>query len=201
MNLFALNLLVALVWSLVTGQLSATSLGTGFAVGFGVLWLLEPVHGDRQYHRRPWRLATFIGWYLLELLLSSVRVAVAVLSPIDHLRDGWVTVTLQSRRDTDIALLANLISLTPGTLSVDVADDKRFLYVHALLRRGDDVDELERELSTTLPWRLRAVLGRGEKRPGSSTPASQPWWPSCWLPASCWSATGRCGGPRPSIGC
>jgi multicomponent Na+:H+ antiporter subunit E len=76
-----------------------------------------------------------------------------------------VTVTLQSRRDTDIALLANLISLTPGTLSVDVADDKRFLYVHALLRRGDDVDELERELSTTLQRRLLAVLGRGEGRP------------------------------------
>ena len=162
MRLFVLNLVVALSWALVTGELTVSSLAVGFAVGFGVLWLLEPVHGDRDYHRRPARLLSFVVWYLLEIILSSLRVARSVLSPVSELRDGWLAVSLETRSDGETALLANLISLTPGTLSVEVSADGRVLFVHALLRGDTDVAALERELSTTLQGRLLRVLGRKE---------------------------------------
>jgi len=162
MKVFALNLLIALSWALVTGGVSVVSLTLGFVVGFGVLWLLEPVHGDRHYHRRLFRMAAFLLWYLVELLRSSLRVAQAVLGPAHRLRDGWLAVPLETQRDEVITLLANLISLTPGTLSVDVATDKRVLHVHALLRQDDDVTALEHELSTTLQRRLLHVLGLKE---------------------------------------
>lgn len=159
MKLFALNLLIALAWTLVTGELDVGTLAVGFGVGFIVLWLLEPAHGDRDYHRRPWRLAAFVGWYLLDLVLSSLRIAGAVLLPGGPLRAGWLVVRLRTRNDGETTLLANLISLTPGTLSLDVSPDRKLLYVHALLRKEDDEQQVERELEMKLQGRLLRLLG------------------------------------------
>ena len=77
-----------------------------------------------------------ILWLLLVLLreftLSVYRVLRLVLSPRLRFRPGIFTFPLTLTRDFEITLLANLITLTPGTLSVDVSDDRRTLYVHAI---------------------------------------------------------------------
>jgi multicomponent Na+:H+ antiporter subunit E len=49
-----------------------------------------------------------------------------------HLRPAFVAFPLTATRDAEITLLANLITLTPGTLSVDVSEDRRFLLIHAI---------------------------------------------------------------------
>jgi multicomponent Na+:H+ antiporter subunit E len=59
-------------------------------------------------------------------------VAVIVLSPRMDLKPGIIAYPLKVDRDFEITILANLITLTPGTLSVDVSDDRRILYVHAM---------------------------------------------------------------------
>jgi multicomponent Na+:H+ antiporter subunit E len=70
--------------------------------------------------------------FIYELVLSAWRVAVIVLSPRMDLKPGIIAYPLKVDRDFEITILANLITLTPGTLSVDVSDDRRILYVHAM---------------------------------------------------------------------
>ncbi len=70
--------------------------------------------------------------FLRELVLSALNVASLVLQPAPRLRPGIIAYPLTLTTDTQIALLANLITLTPGTLSVDVSTDRSTLYIHVL---------------------------------------------------------------------
>lgn len=70
------------------------------------------------------------GWFLRDLVVSSVQVAGAVLSPRDATRPRFVVVPLRATTDAEIALVANYITLTPGTLTVDVSPDRTSLLVH-----------------------------------------------------------------------
>ena len=71
-------------------------------------------------------------YFVWEVILANLRVAICVVSPLNRMRPGIVAIRLDARTDTEITILANMITLTPGTLSVDVSDDRRVLYVHTL---------------------------------------------------------------------
>jgi multicomponent Na+:H+ antiporter subunit E len=83
--------------------------------------------------------------FIYELVLSAWRVAVIVLSPRMDLKPGIIAYPLKVDRDFEITMLANLITLTPGTLSVDVSDDRRILYVHAI--DASDPDATKRDIA------------------------------------------------------
>jgi multicomponent Na+:H+ antiporter subunit E len=70
--------------------------------------------------------------FVKELILSALRVAWLAVQPRITLRPAIVAYPLTVTTDAQITLLANMITLTPGTLSVDVSDDRKWLYVHAI---------------------------------------------------------------------
>lgn len=74
--------------------------------------------------------------FLWDLCVSSVQVARAVLGPREEAQPRLVTIPLRVTTDLQITLVANFISLTPGTLSIDVSPDRRTLLVHDLLAGG-----------------------------------------------------------------
>ena len=78
------------------------------------------------------RVLALLLFFLWEVVLANLRVAVSVLSPLATLKPGFVAIPLAAKTDAEITLLANMITLTPGTLSVDVADDRKTLYIHTL---------------------------------------------------------------------
>lgn len=78
------------------------------------------------------RLLRFAAFALREVVLANLRVARIVLTPRPRLRPGIVAVPLEPATDAQITVLANLITLTPGTLSVEVSEDRRTLFVHAI---------------------------------------------------------------------
>lgn len=75
--------------------------------------------------------------FLIELFKSSFAVAWTVVNPMIRFNPAIVAVPLDLKTDIHIATLANLVSLTPGTTSLHVSDDRKTLYVHVL----DCVDE------------------------------------------------------------
>jgi multicomponent Na+:H+ antiporter subunit E len=83
--------------------------------------------------------------FLYELLLSGYRVARLVLTPRMQLKPGIFAYPLKVDRNFEITLLANLITLTPGTLSVDVSDDRKTLFVHAI--DCSDPDQTRRDIA------------------------------------------------------
>ena len=156
MNLFALNLVLAFVWAFATGSLSEVNLLVGFLVGMGVLHVVGEALGDARYAVRFFRAIGLIGFFLIELALSSVRVAIDVLKPEMTMTPAVIAVPLDVRSDAEITLLANLISLTPGTLSLDVADDKPCLYVHAMY--GEDPEAVADEIKRSFERRIQEVF-------------------------------------------
>ena len=83
----------------------------------------------------------YILFFLKELLFSSISVTKTVLFPKGRVCPGIVKVPLDLKSDLGITILANTITLTPGTLSLDVSSDKKFLYVHALCLDPADRDQ------------------------------------------------------------
>jgi multicomponent Na+:H+ antiporter subunit E len=156
MRLFALNMVLALVWAMATGVITMGTLALGFVVGMGVLHFVGPVLGDERYALRFVLAASLLLFFLRELVLSSVRVAIDVIKPRLTMRPAVVSVPLELHSDAQITLLANLISLTPGTLSVDVAEDRSCLYVHAMY--GEDADALRLGIKSDFEHRIREVF-------------------------------------------
>lgn len=145
MNGFLFNLLLAFAWAAMTGDYSLSSLATGAVLGFFALWLSQPLTGiDRLYFKRLYRI-TYLGlFFLWELLLSSVEVAWDVIRPVPRNNPGLIDIPLTVKSDFEILLLTNLISLTPGTLSIDVSEDREILTVHAMF--ADDPDALCKDI-------------------------------------------------------
>jgi multicomponent Na+:H+ antiporter subunit E len=94
----------------------------------------------------------FIFFFLKELWVSSVRVAVDVVKPTISFEPGVIAFPLRASTDMEIMLLANVISLTPGTLSLDVSEDRKILYIHAMY--ATDPDAVRMEIREGLEKRL-----------------------------------------------
>lgn len=105
---------------------------------------------------RPHRVLLFILFFFWELLLANLRVAYDVLTPRHRMRPGVIAIPLDAQSRGEITLLANFITLTPGTLSLDVSDDRQALYIHAMYI--DDADEFRRRIKANLERRMLEVL-------------------------------------------
>ena len=132
MNLFVINILFALAWAAVSGSFTALNLAFGFMLSILALYLMREDIGTLGYFSRARRIVALFLLFIKELMLSAWKVAVLVLKPNMNLKPGIFAFPLTVDRDFEITLLANLITLTPGTLSIDVSPDRKFLYVHAI---------------------------------------------------------------------
>lgn len=150
------NIFFALIWALVSGKLSLPSLLIGFVLGYFVLWLTQSMMPPTRYFTRLSAAIRFPGYFLWQLLLSNLRVAYDVITPHLYMRPGIIAVPLDVSTDQEITLLANFITLTPGTLSLDVSEDRRYLYVHAMF--VDDADEFRQEIKDGFERRLLEIM-------------------------------------------
>ncbi|APO66873.1 Na+/H+ antiporter subunit E [Rhizobium gallicum] len=129
---FLVNLLLAIAWVAVSGSASLHNLVFGFVLGAVALAIVREPFGSKGYLHRTRLVLSLALLFLKELARSAWTVARTVLRPRMEIRPGIFAFPLTVDRDLEITLLANLITLTPGTLSVDVSEDRRTLYVHAL---------------------------------------------------------------------
>ena len=132
MNPAFFTLLLAFGWAAATGSFTLPNLLFGALVGGFCLFLVRGQVGGRRFWRRAIRVAALALLFVQELILSALRVAALVLRPRLDLRPALIAFPLTATRDVEITLLANLITLTPGTLSVDVSADRRHLMIHAI---------------------------------------------------------------------
>jgi multicomponent Na+:H+ antiporter subunit E len=100
-------------------------------------------------------LVVFVAYFLYELLLANIRVAYEVLTPTHHMRAAIIRVETRTETDLELSSLANAISMTPGTLSLEVDPVANDLYVHTLFltsreRFLADIARMERLLLKAL---------------------------------------------------
>jgi len=127
-----INVLLALAWGAVTGSFSLLNLLFGFVIAALALWIIREQYDTAAYVRRVRRVTSLILVFLKDLTVSALRVAAITLSPRRSYQPAFIAFPLTTDRNAEISLLANMITLTPGTLSVDVSDDKSTLFIHCL---------------------------------------------------------------------
>jgi len=156
MNLFLVNFLLATMWAAIIGQFSLFNLGVGFVLGYLALLTARPALGDTQYFSKGPQFMTFASIFFREMIVASLRVLYAVIRPFHHSRPGVIGIPLEATTDLEITLLANVISLTPGTLSLDLSSDRTTLYIHAMFI--DEPDALRREIKQNLERPLLELM-------------------------------------------
>lgn len=157
MQLFIYNILISLLWALLTGKVSVGNLALGFVLGYFSLTLLYPSTGKKNsYFQKTIQGVHFALFFVKELIVSSYRVAIDIVKPLPLMRPGVIGIPLYAETDLEITMLANIISLTPGTLSLDVSPDRKTLYIHAMYVINPD--DLRKEIKDGLERRLLELL-------------------------------------------
>ena len=157
MSSFVANLVLTVAWALFIGNFNSLTLAGGFVLGYVVLWLLQPLMGSRSgYFLQVWYWSKLLVLFLYELLVSSLAVLWDIVTPNHRARPAIVDMPLDVRSDVGILLVTNLISLTPGTLSIDVSPDRKTLKVHAMF--ADDPEAVCHQLKSGMEkWVMDAV--------------------------------------------
>lgn len=156
MNIFLLNVLLAIAWGALTSQFYPVNLLFGYLLGFLMLWIIFRNQKGQKYFERVPKVIDFGLFFLVELIRANLRVAKTVLSPKLNVHPGVIAVPLDLETDVEIAMLTNLLTLTPGTLSLDVSTDHRVLYVHTL--DYTNVDEFRSGIKNGFERRVMEIM-------------------------------------------
>ncbi len=142
MNLFIINLLLAVLWVFLWGDLTLYTLGIGLIFGYITLLLFTRIRGHEgpdtlwnAYGRKLWRAIVFVGYFFRLLVVSNLQIAKEILTPGLSIQPRVIRYEVTGLGPFSIVTFANAITLTPGTLVVDVrhnSDGRSFLYIHSL---------------------------------------------------------------------
>lgn len=127
-----IHFIVAFSWMLFTNSFTLPDFTIGFVIGIATLMIFQRFYGFRLYFHRVWAVIKLLWIFSKELVKANIDVLKVVLSPKVQVHSGIIAVPTQLQTQGEITLLAVLITLTPGTLSMDFSDDNQTIYVHAL---------------------------------------------------------------------
>ncbi|MFN2261686.1 MAG: Na+/H+ antiporter subunit E, partial [Psychroflexus sp.] len=111
---------------------------------------------EKKYFKIVPKVISFVFFFLWEMIKANIQVAYEVITPPHNMKPGIVSLPLDAKTDMEITLLANLITLTPGTLSLDVSSDRSVLYVHSMY--VFDRDEFIEDIKSGFEKRLLEIL-------------------------------------------
>lgn len=112
----------------------------------------------RRLPRRALFSLLYLGKFLWEMIKANVHVAAIVLHPLRPIRPGIVKIRTGLANETAVAILANSITLTPGTFTVDINPRTRELYIHCITVRGTDVEENTKAIGRKFERILKEVF-------------------------------------------
>jgi len=153
------NLLLSLAWTALQGEFSLTNLLTGQVLGYLILLALVTggVLPTSPYIGRVHRAVGLAAFFCWELVRANLRLALDVATPRFQMKPGILAVPLDATRDSEILLLAMLINLTPGSVALDVSDDRKTMYVHVMYI--DSPEAARAEIKDGFERRIHQLLG------------------------------------------
>ncbi len=152
-----LTILLTLVWCLLVNRPSQGAVAFGLILGIIIPIITSAFWPERPPIHRPWRLFSYFGLVIWDIIVANVEVAMIVLfKPNAKMQPNWVKIPLELRTPEAISVLASTITLTPGTLSADLSDDGKSLLVHAL--HAPDPDEVRDGIKKRYETRLMEIF-------------------------------------------
>lgn len=152
---FGLNLLIAVIWLLLSQSPSPVVFGLGFVIGFTLVAAFRTVIRGESYVRRWVAFGRFGFLFTREFIVANFKVAGVVLfRSRESLHPNFLTYDVTGLTRHEILLLSYCISLTPGTTTVNITPDFNTLILHSL--DADHPDQIRAELDRTLKRHLLA---------------------------------------------
>lgn len=152
-----LTLLLTLVWLLLANAYTINSLVFGLLMGLVIPWITAPYWPDRPIIRNLPKIIEYVLIVFYDILVSNIAVARIVLFlPNSKLQPAWVTVPLDLHEPEAITVLAGTITMTPGTLTAEVAADGHSLLVHCL--HAPDPDGVRDDIKARYEARLKEIF-------------------------------------------
>jgi multicomponent Na+:H+ antiporter subunit E len=147
MRSFLFNIGLALVWCALTGSFTEWNFFAGMLVGAAVVEGYTRARRSAPYLGKMVRLVGFAGYFLRILVKANLQVAWEVVTPKHTMQPRILRYPIAGLSDVERVTLANAITLTPGTLVIDVSPDNEWLYIHAMYARDEEaalrsIDEL-----------------------------------------------------------
>lgn len=178
MRRLALIAWLTVLWVVLWRDLTVANVASGALVAVTILTLYRlraltvGERPAREHTVRPLALARFAGWFVYKLVVSNVVVAREIVTPRDTIRSGVIAVPVIGHSDLVTTVVADAISLTPGTLTIEVRHDPPILYVHVM--HLYDVDRVRRNILTLELMIVRAIASRDTVRQAESALARRP---------------------------
>lgn len=143
---------LAMAWVMLQESATVATFLVGYGVATLVVWVCGDFWSERMRIRHPLVMLRLAATFLRELVVANLQVAWIILQPRLPIRPAFIVVPLALRDDLAITALANMITLTPGTLTVDVAPDRSALWVHCLSAADADAvrEQIKRQFEAPL---------------------------------------------------
>lgn len=162
MVLLFINIMLGLLWTALTGRFTLENLTTGFVLGYIVLFVLRSVFPQGQYFAKTGQAIRFVLFFLWELLIANLRVARDVLRPGPlSVKPRVIGIPLEQHNDVPLLLLAIIISLTPGTLLLDISDNRKTMFLHVI--HAPDEKQVEREIKQGFERQVMRLFSQGPR--------------------------------------
>ena len=152
---FILNLFIAALWFLLKDDPNASfsTFMSGFFIGILILYAMHRFFGMQFYLGRVLKVLKLILLFIRELILSSVSVLKQVLQPQLNITPGIFTYETRLSGDWEITVLALLLTLTPGSVVMEVSEDGSVFYIHAM-----DIEESKETVLRSIGKFEQAIL-------------------------------------------
>ena len=129
-----LNLFIAFLWMTLMDEdeLRFTTFFAGFLVGIGIIFFMHRFFGTQFYLRRLFSSFKLLLIFISELTQSSVVVLKQILSPKLKIKPGIFKYDTVLKSDVEVTMLSLLLTLTPGSVVMEVSPEGSTLYIHAM---------------------------------------------------------------------
>ncbi|WP_407269517.1 Na+/H+ antiporter subunit E [Radiobacillus sp. PE A8.2] len=148
-----INISIAFMWMFLYEDYTFLTFVSGYIVGILLLFLLRRFIPGYFYMRRVVNVLKLVLLFFKELLLSNLEIVKLVYKPKLDIEPGIFALPTELKTNWEITMLANLITLTPGTLSVAVSKDQCVLYIHAM-----DLDDDEKMITSIKDTFEKAIM-------------------------------------------
>jgi len=151
-----INVLLAFVWVFLDTKYTIAEFAVGFVLGAIITGLYARFSGRHDFYLyRFFKFLKFLLVCLFELYVACLQVLKLVLTPKLNLKPGIIRMRVNLPTDFQLVFLASLINLTPGTLTLEVSQDKRTLYIHAL--NINDAEKIVSDISKSFENGIREI--------------------------------------------
>jgi len=112
----------------------------------------------KRFIFKIWYLLELFAFYLWELTVSNVQLAIETFRPTIRLRPSFLALPLDVESDDEILAFSNLLTFTPGAVSMDISDDKKTLYAHVIF--SEDAEKVRQRIKYSIERRVKRLFGR-----------------------------------------